>query len=106
MKLFGSTESKITKNENDENLEITEVVLVQCNVANDNYQRNSRVLYTFVPNKLFGQLLDISSRNFIFLKTFDSEFSYINILIWLTDENSNTLEIEDKKKHQFNLISL
>ena len=58
MKLLGSTKSKITKNENGENilnLEITEVVLVHCNIVNNNYQRNSRVLYTFVPNKLFGQ---------------------------------------------------
>ena len=58
MKLLGSTKSKITKNENGENirnLEITEVVLVHCNIVNNNYQRNSRVLYTFVPNKSFGQ---------------------------------------------------
>ena len=53
MKLLGSTKGKITKIENDENvpnLEIIEVVLVQCNIANNNYQQNSRVLYTFVPN--------------------------------------------------------
>ena len=64
MKLLGSTKSKITKNENCENvphLKITEVVLVRCNVASNNYQQNSRVLYTFIPNKLFDQLLDISS---------------------------------------------
>ena len=58
------------------------------------YQHDSRVLYTFVPNKLFGQLLDISPKNFIFLKTFDSEFSYIEVCY--TDENSNPLKIEDK----------
>ena len=60
MKLFGSTKSKITKNETDENdpnFEINEVVLAQCNIFNNNYQRNPRVLYTFVPNKSFGQLL-------------------------------------------------
>ena len=54
MKLFGSTKSKITKDENGENvpyLEITEVVLIHYNVVNDSYQQNSRVLYTFVPNK-------------------------------------------------------
>ena len=97
MKLLGSTKSKITKNENGENvpnLEITEVVLVHCSIVNNNYQQNSRILYTFVSNKSFGQLLDISSRNFIFLKTFDSEFSYIEI--WFTDQNSNPLEIETK----------
>ena len=52
------------------------------------------MLYTFVPNKSFGQLLDISPENFIFLKTFDSEFSYIEE--WVTDQNSNPLDIEDK----------
>ena len=63
MKLLGSTKSKITKNENDENapnMEITEVVLVHCNIVKNNYQQNSRVLCIFVPNKSFGQLLDIS----------------------------------------------
>ena len=75
-------------------LEITEVVLVHCNIVNNNYQQDSRVLYTFVPNKSFGQLLDISPKNFIFLKTFDSEFSYIEV--WFTDQNSKQLEIEDK----------
>ena len=59
-------------------LEVTEVVLIHCNVVNNNYQQNSRVLHIFVPNK-FGQLLDISPKNFIFLKTFDSEFSYIKV---------------------------
>ena len=69
MKLLGSTKSKITKVENGENvtyLKITEVVLIHCNVANNSYQQNSRVLYTFVPNKLFGQLLNLSHKNFIF----------------------------------------
>ena len=97
MKLLGSTKSKITKDKNGENvlyLEITEEVLIHCNVVNNSYQQNSRVLYTFVPNKSFGQLLDISPENFIYLKTFDSEFSYIEV--WFTDQNSNPLEIEDK----------
>ena len=74
MKLLRGTKSKITKNENDENisnLEITEKVLVHCNIANNIYQQNSRVLYTFVPNKLLVQLLDVSSKNIIFLKHFD-----------------------------------
>ena len=97
MKLLGSTKSKITKSESGENvpnLEITEVVSIHCNIANNNYQRNSRVLYTFDPNKLFGQLLNISPKNFIFSKTFDSEFSYIEV--YFTDQNSNPLEIENK----------
>ena len=69
MKLLGSTENKITKDKNGENvphLEITEVVLVHCNIANNDYQQNSRVLYTFVPNKSFGSLLEISPPNHIF----------------------------------------
>ena len=55
MKLLGSTKSKITKNQNGENvphLEIVELVLIHCNIVNNNYQQNSRILYTFVPNKL------------------------------------------------------
>ena len=52
-------------------LEITEEVLIYCNIVNNDYQQNSRVLYTFVPNKSFGQLLDISPKNFIFSKTFN-----------------------------------
>ena len=60
-------------------LEITEVVLKHCNVVNNSYQQNSRILYMFVPNKSFGQLLDISPNNFIFLEIFDSEFSYIEV---------------------------
>ena len=62
MRLLGSTESKITKDKNGENvphLEITEVVFVHCNIVNNDYQQDSRVLYTFVPNKFFGSLLDI-----------------------------------------------
>ena len=69
MKLLGSTKSKITKDENGENvphLEITEVVLVHCNIVNNDYRQESRVLYTFIRNKLFGQLLDISPKKIIF----------------------------------------
>ena len=68
MKFFGSTKSNITKNKSGENvscLEITEVVLNHCNTVNNSYQQNSRVLYTFVPNKLFCQLLNISPESFI-----------------------------------------
>ena len=66
-------------------LEITEVVLIYCNIVNNDYQENSKVLYTFIPNKWFGQLLDISPKDFVSLKTFDSEFSYIEV--WFTDLN-------------------
>ena len=97
MKLLGSTENKITKDKNGENvpsLEITEVVLVHCNIINNDYQQNSRILYTFVPNKSFGTFLEISPTNHIFLKTFKSEFQTIEV--WFTDQNSQPLEKEDK----------
>ena len=93
MKLLGSTKNKITKDKNGENvphLEITEVVLVHCNIVNNDYQQDSRVLYTFVPNKPFGSLLEISPTNHIFLKTFNSE--YDEIIVWFTDQNSQPLE--------------
>ena len=80
--------------ENVPHLEITEVELVHCNIVNNGYQQNSRVLYTFTPNKKFGQLLEISSTNFIFLKTSNSEFQAIEV--WFTDQNSHPLEIEDR----------
>ena len=60
MKSLGSAENEITKDKYGENvphLEITEVVLVHCDVVNNDYQQDSRVLYTFVPNKRFGNLL-------------------------------------------------
>ena len=97
MTLLWITKSTITKIKNGENvfyLETTEVVLMHCNVVSNSCQQNSRVLYTFVPNELFGKSLDISPENFIFSKTFDSEFSYIEI--WFTDQNSNLLELKDK----------
>ena len=75
-------------------LEITKVVLVRCNIFNNNYLENSRALYTFVSNESFGQLLNISPKKFTSLTTFDSEFSYIGV--WFTDQNSKPLEIEDK----------
>ena len=68
MKLLGSNKSKITKDKNGENMsnfEITEVVLVHCNIVNNNYQQDSRALCTFIPNKSFGQLLDISPKNIL-----------------------------------------
>ena len=97
MKLLGSNENKITKNKNGEkvtHLEITEVVLVHCNIVNSNYQHDSRVLYTFVPNKPLATLLEISPANHIFLKTFNSE--YDEIIVWFTDQNSKALEKEGR----------
>ena len=95
--MLESTNSEINKDKNCENvphLEITEVILVHGNIANNYYQQESRVLYTFVFHKSFGQLLDISPKNFIVLKTFNSEFSYIEV--WFTDQSSKPLEIEAK----------
>ena len=97
MKLLGSTESKITKDKNGENvphLEVAELVLVHYNLVNNDYQQNSRILYTFVPNKSFGSLLEISPTNHVFLKKFNSEFQEIKI--WFTDQTSKPLEVEDK----------
>ena len=88
MKLLGSTKSKVTKYENDKNVpcsEIARIVLVYCNIVNNNYQHNSRVLHAFVPNILFGRLQDISSKNLIFWKTVNSEYSYIEV--WFTNQN-------------------
>ena len=85
MKLLGNSKSKITKHENGENvsnLEIAEVVLVHCNIVNNIYQQNSRVLYKFIPNKSFGQLLDISPKNVIFLKTWFRIFIYWSMVYW------------------------
>ena len=97
MKLLGSTNKKITKDKNCENvphLEITEIVLVHCNIVNNDYQHHSRVLYTFVLNKSFGSLLKISPSNHIFLKTFNSICDEIKV--WFTDQNSQPLEIKDR----------
>ena len=82
MKLLGSTEDKITKDKNGENvphLEIAEVVLIHCDIVNNGYQQDSRVLYTLVPNKQFGSLLEISPTNHIFLKTFNSDDDEIKV---------------------------
>ena len=97
MKLLGSTESKITGEKNGENvphLEVVELVLVYCNIVNNSYQRSSKILYTSVPNKPFGSLLEISPSSHIFLKTFNSELQEIKV--WFTDQNNNPLEAEDK----------
>ena len=89
MKLLGSNESKITKDQNGEkvpHLEIVELVLVHCNLVNNDYQQDSRILYSFVPNK--------TPTNQVFLKTFNSEFQEVKT--WFTDQTSKPLELEDK----------
>ena len=95
MKLLGGNENKITKDRNGENiphLEIAEVILVQCNHGNNYYQEDSRVLHTLVPDKLQSQLLEISPTHLIVLKTFISEFFYMEV--WFTKLNSKLLETE------------
>ena len=97
MILLESTESKINKDKNGQNvphLEIVELVLVHCNLVNNDYQQDSRILYIFVPNKAFGSLLENLPPNHVFLKTFNSEFQEIKI--WFTDQTSKPLELEDK----------
>ena len=97
MELLESTESKITKDKNSENvphLEIVELVLVHCSLVNKDYQQDSRILNTFVPNKTFGSLLEISPTNQGFLKAFNSEFQEVKV--WFTDQTSKPLELEDK----------
>ena len=96
MKLLGSTKDIIDADKNSENvprLENVEVVLVHFNVVNNSYQQHSRVLFTFVPNKQYGQLISISPHSLVFLKAMNTEFSEIEI--WFTDQNNNALEIED-----------
>ena len=75
-------------------LETTDVVLFHFNIAKKCYQQDWRVLHTFYPNKPFGQLWHILPPKIIFLKTFNSEWSYIEV--WFTDQNSKPLDIEDK----------
>ena len=96
MKLLGSTSSIIDADKNSENvpkLENVEVVLVHCNLVNNAYQQHSRVLFTFVPTKQYGQLFSISPHSLVFLKTVNTEFSEIEI--WFTDQKNSALEIGD-----------
>ena len=96
MNLLGSTEDIIDSDKNSENaprLENVEVVLVHCILVNNSYQQASRVLFTFVPNIQYGQLISISPNPLNFLKTMNTEFSEIEV--WFTDQNNNALEIED-----------
>ena len=71
-------------------LEITEVVLLSCDIVNNDYHQDPRAIYMFVPNKPFGSLLDISPTNHIFLKPFNSEYGEIKV--WFTDQNSQPNE--------------
>ena len=75
-------------------LEVVELVLVHCNLVNNDYPQDSRILYTFVLNKPFGSLLEISPKKHVCLKTFNSEFQEIQT--WFTGQTSKSLEVEDR----------
>ena len=96
MKLLGSTKDIIVSDKNSENvlrLETVEVVLAHCNLVNNSYQQASRVLFTFVPTKQYGQLISISPHSLVVLKTMNTDFSETEVRF--TDQNNNALEIED-----------
>ena len=96
MKLLGSANKVVDKDENSENvpkLESVEVVLVHCNLVKKDYQHASKVLFSFASNKQFGQLLNISPYVFTMMNTVNTEFS--SVKVWFTDQSSKPLEIED-----------
>ena len=96
MKLLGSSTDTIDGDKNSElvpKLESVDLVLVHCNLVNNSYQQASKVLFTFVPNKKYGQLITVSPETLIMLKTVNTEFSFIEI--WFTDQDNRPLEIED-----------
>ena len=96
MRLWGSAKKGVHKDQDRENvrkLESVEVVLVHCNLAKNDYQHTSKVLFTFVPNKQFGQLINISPDTLTMMKTVNTEFSSVEG--WFTDQASKALEIED-----------
>ena len=95
-RLFGSTKKVVDKDKNGENvpkLESVEVVLVHCNLVKNDYQHTSKVLFSFVPNKQFGQLINISPHSLTMMNTVNTEFSFVEV--WFTDQASKALEIED-----------
>ena len=96
MKLLGSTKKDVDKDKDGEDvpkLESVEVVLVHCNLVNNSYQQASKVLFTFVPNKQFGQLITISPHVLTMLKITNAEFQFIQV--WFIDQNNRRFEIED-----------
>ena len=95
-RLLGSSTDTIDGDKNSElvpKLESVDLVLVRCNLVNNSYQQASKVLFTFVPNKKYGQLITVSPETLIMLKTVNTEFSFIEI--WFTDQDNRPLEIED-----------
>ena len=96
IKLLGSAKNDVDQDKDDENvpkLESDEVVLVHCSLVNNNYQQASKVLFTSVPDKQFGQLITIASHSLTMLKTTNAEFQSIEV--WFTDQDNRSLEIED-----------
>ena len=96
MKLLGSVKEDVDQDKDGEDvpkLETVEIVLVHCNLVNNSYQQPSKVLFTFVPNKQFGQLVTISVHSLTMLKTTNTEFQSIEV--WFTDQSNRPLEIED-----------
>ena len=96
MKLLGNTKKYVDQNKDGEDvpeLEFVEVVLVHCNLVNSHNQHASKVLFTSVPNKQFGQLINIAPHSLTMLSTTITKFSFIEV--WFTDQNSEPLEIED-----------
>ena len=96
MKLLGSTKKVVDKDKNGEyvpKLESVEVVLVHCNLVKNDYQHASKVLFSFAPNKTFGQLLNISPHVFTMINTINTELSSVEV--WFTDQSSKPIEIED-----------
>ena len=96
MKLLGRTKNKVPKYKSGEyvlHLGINEVLLVHCNIVNNDYQLDSRELYRFVSNRSFDQLLDISPKIFILLKAFHLEISFMGV--WFTDQCPKPAEIEE-----------
>ena len=97
MNLLGSSKKRITKAKQGENiprLKVTEVVFIHCNLINNAYQYESRVLCTFTPKKPFGTLINILPSTFIFMETVKSEFLHVNG--WFADQNFKPLELQDR----------
>ena len=95
MKLLGSTKKDFDKDQDGEivpKLETVEVVLVHCNLVKNGYQHTSKVLFSFVPDKQFGQLISISPNSLTMMNTVNTEFSFVKV--WFTDQASKALEIE------------
>ena len=105
LKLLGSTKKDVDQDKDGENvpkLECVGVVLVYYSLVNNNYQQALKVLLAFVPNEQFEQLINIAPHSLIMLSTTNTEFS--SIKVWFTDQNSQSLEIEDSVRHYKNDI--